>query len=143
MSLSPRMIQRWSSVAAITGSLFCFSCGDCVETPSIASISPNNAAAGSPQVVLVVTGNHFQRNSVVNWNNQPRPTTFVNGHQLTAVVSATDLTTPAVVNVTVFSPPQSQPVMFGTDSKASSSTNSLTVDCAGGVSGALPFEVNH
>jgi hypothetical protein len=142
MSLSQRVIQRLSCVVAIASSFFCCCCGDCVETPSIGSITPNNAAAGTPQVVLVVTGNHFQRNSVVNWNGEPRSTTFVNGHQLSAVVSAADLATPAVVKVTVFSPPQSQPVMFGTDSKSSSSTSSMTVDCAGGVSGALHFDVN-
>jgi len=52
------------------------------------------------------------------------------------------LVAPGVANVTVFSPPQSQPVMFGTDSKSSSSTSFVTVDCAGGVSCALHFEVN-
>jgi hypothetical protein len=142
MSFSHNVIQCWSCVVLIAGSFCCCSCGDCVETPSIRALSPNNAAAGTPQVVLVVTGNHFQRNSVVNWNTVPRPTTFVDNHQLTAVVSAADLVAPGVANVTVFSPPQSQPVMFGTDSKSSSSTSFVTVDCAGGVSGALHFEVN-
>lgn len=141
MSLT-RIIQRWSCVVAIASSFCCCSCGDCVETPSIGSISPHSTTVGTPQVVLVVTGNHFQRNSVINWNGEPRSTTFVNGHQLTAVVSAADLATPAVVDVTVFSPPQSQPVMFGADSKSSSTTSSMTVDCAGGVSGVLHFEVN-
>jgi len=121
-------------------SLGSFSCGDCVETPSISSAAPASAAVGSPGIELVVNGNHFQRDSTVNWNGTVRATTFVDGHQLKAAITAEDLATASVAQVTVFSPPQSQPVTFGTNSTSSGSTP-LKADCAGGTSRVLNFMV--
>jgi hypothetical protein len=141
MLLSQNAIQRCFCALAIACSLDFFSCGDCVETPSIASTAPTSATAGSPGLVLVVNGDHFVRNSIVKWNDTGRPTTFVNDRQLKASVSAEDLAAPVLVKVTVFSPPQSQPVMFGTSS-ASSATASVNVDCAGGTSNVFTFAIN-
>src|SRR5215472_2227519 len=113
MLFSRKAIQRCSCALALAWSFCCFSCGDCIERPSIVSTAPTSAIVGSPGLVLVVNGDHFVPNSSVNWNDVARPTTFVNDHQLRANISAEDLAAAALVNVTVFSPPQSQPVMFG------------------------------
>ena len=95
MLFSRKAIQRCSCALAIACSAGCFSCGDCVERPSIASTAPKSATVGSPTLVLVVNGDHFVRNSSVNWNDAARPTTFVNDHQLKANISAEDLATAA------------------------------------------------
>ncbi|MGA8441347.1 MAG: IPT/TIG domain-containing protein [Candidatus Sulfotelmatobacter sp.] len=141
MSFSSKAIQGCSCTLAIACSLGCFSCGDCVEAPSIASITPSSTTAGSPELALVVNGNHFQRDSIVNWNGTARATIFVNGHQLQTTITAEDLAAPAAVEITVFSPPQSQPVTFETNA-TSSATSSVKVDCAGGSSNVLNFAVN-
>ena len=140
MSLSGKVIQRCSSILAIACSLGCFSCGDCVETPSLASITPASATVGSASLILVVSGNHFEQNSTIEWNDTTLLTTFVSGSQLKATVTAEDLATAADVKVTVFSPPQSQPVTFETIA-TSSASSSVKVDCAGGASNVLSFAV--
>jgi hypothetical protein len=142
MSLSFKAIpHRIRSLALACGILGSFSCGDCVETPSVASMVPSSATVGSPEIVLVVNGDHFERTSTVEWNGSVRATTFVSGHQLQATITAEDLAAPAVVKVTVFSPPHSQPVMFGTTASGSA-TDSVKVDCAGGTSNVLNFAIN-
>jgi len=142
MSFPRTAVQRCLCAVAIVG---CFSCGDCVETPSIASIAPTSATAGSTELVLVVNGNDFQRNSTIQWNDASRGTTFVNSHQLTATIPAADLVMPAVAKVTVVSPPPSRTVTFGAPTAApttSSAPNTVKMDCVGGTSNALNFAIN-
>jgi hypothetical protein len=141
VSFSGKEIQRCSYALLIAYSLGCFSCGDCVETPSIASITPTSATVGSPPLVLVVNGNNLRPNSTVNWNGIAAATIFVNGHQLKATIPAEDLAAPAVVKITVFSPPQSFATSFET-SGTPPATSSVTGDCAGGTSNVLNFTVN-
>ena len=129
-------------LVVIAMTLGALSCGDCVETPSVASIAPSNAVAGSAGLVLIVNGNHFRRDSVVNWNGTTRATTFVSGHQLNAAIGAGDLAAPALAEITVFSPPQSQPVTFGSNTASSTTSASMKGDCVGGTSRALSFAVN-
>ena len=125
---------------AIAGSGF--SCGDCVQTPSVSAISPPNVTAGSAGIVLVVTGDHFQHDSTINWNGMPRTTTFVSSQQLTATITTADLAQPATVQVTVISPPQSQPVSFGSGGTSSGPSTSVQMDCGGGTSNAASFAIN-
>jgi len=125
---------------AMACSLVAFSCGDCVETPSLASIKPTSAIAGSASLKLVVNGNHFEQNSTIVWNNTALLTTFVSGRQLKATVTAEDLATAAEVKVTDFSPPQSQSVTFETNA-TSSAASSVKMDCVGGTSNVLNFAV--
>ena len=142
MSLSAKKLRLQACAIAIACCVGGVSCGDCVETPSVSSIAPASAAVGSPGIELVVSGNHFQRNSTVNWNGRARATTFVSGDQLKAAVTAEDLATASLAQVTVLSPPQSQPVTFGTTA-ASSGTSSMKADCVGGTSRVLNFVVGH
>jgi hypothetical protein len=140
MSFPRTAVQHCLCALAIVG---CFSCGDCVETPSIASLAPTNATAGSTELVLVVNGNDFQRNSTIQWNGAARTTTFVSGHQVTATIPAADLAMPAVATVTVLSPPPSRPVTFGTTAPTTSSaTTAVKMNCVGGTSNALNFAIN-
>jgi uncharacterized repeat protein (TIGR01451 family) len=70
--------------------------------PQISGISPGAVAAGGPQFTLTVHGSGFSPTSVVQFNGVPRTTTYVNSSTLTSVVSSTDIATPAMVQVTVF-----------------------------------------
>jgi hypothetical protein len=72
--------------------------------PTISSISPATAVAGSGGFTLVITGTNFVTNSVVRWNGNDRPTTFVSSTQLTAAIPASDVATAGTANVTVFNP---------------------------------------
>jgi hypothetical protein len=81
-----------------------------------------------------------EQNSIVKWNGSALVTTFVNGSQLRAVVTAEEMATAAEASVTVFTPPQSQPVTFEAN-VTSSAGSSLKVGCSGGTSNALNFKV--
>jgi uncharacterized protein (TIGR03437 family) len=72
--------------------------------PVVTGLSPAAVLFGSPAFAMQVTGNNFVENSVVRWNGQDRPTTFVNSTQLTALISAADVAVAANVPVTVFNP---------------------------------------
>jgi hypothetical protein len=73
------------------------------------SISPTSAAAGSPDLTLVITGSNFDGAGVirsravwiVNGITSPLSTTFVSDKQLTAVVPAALLASPVEAEVAV------------------------------------------
>ena len=50
------------------------------------------------------TKTEFTPNSEVRWNGAARPTTFVSNSQLTAAISAADVSTVADIQVTVYDP---------------------------------------
>ena len=88
--------------------------------PSLTSLNPPSAIAGSVGFTLTVTGSNFINGSVVRWNNSDRVTTFVSGTQLQATITTSDIATAGTASVSVFN---SSP--------------------GGGVSGALSFTINN
>jgi hypothetical protein len=84
--------------------------------PRITSITPNQLTAGSPNFTLTVNGVNFVADSVVRWNGQARPTTFVSSTQLAAQIPASDVAAGGMASVTVFTPPagggESNPAAF-------------------------------
>ena len=84
--------------------------------PRITALNPKEGAFGGPDFTLTVAGTNFATDSVVRWNGQPRPTTFVGSTQVTAQIPASDLTVLGPATVTVFTPPagggESNPVTF-------------------------------
>ncbi len=64
-------------------------------------VVPVAAPPGSPGFTLTVNGSGFVPQSTVNWNGSPRPTAFGSSSQLTATISATDVSTPATALITV------------------------------------------
>jgi hypothetical protein len=60
-------------------------------SPLIQSISPRIVKPGSSATTITITGSGFDKNSVVQWNSSPRPTTFVSATQLQVLLSAADL----------------------------------------------------
>src|SRR5271157_864401 len=73
--------------------------------PSITSISPSSITAGGPTFTLTVNGSgYLAANSVVQVNGSNRPTVFKSAIQLTATIFATDIASPATLQITVFNP---------------------------------------
>ena len=73
-------------------------------SPSISSLSPSTAAAGSTDLEMAVRGSGFVSTSVVEWNGNPRATSFISGSQVIALIPAADLAMSGTANVTVTNP---------------------------------------
>ncbi|HEX8209948.1 MAG TPA: IPT/TIG domain-containing protein [Longimicrobium sp.] len=73
------------------------------RAPVLSSISPDTATAGRADVAFSVRGSGFGRESVVNWNSTPLPTTFVNKKELRATVPQAQLSEGGQVSITVAS----------------------------------------
>jgi phage terminase Nu1 subunit (DNA packaging protein) len=86
--------------------------------PSITALVPSSVVAGSQGFTLSVTGSRFVSGAVVRWNGSARPTTFVNGNEVDAAISASDILEAKTVPITVRNPD-------------------------GGISNALNFAVNN
>ncbi|MCU1334751.1 MAG: glycosyl hydrolase, partial [Bryobacterales bacterium] len=72
------------------------------QQPLISSITPSTANAGSPELPITITGSGFGSSTVVRWNGQNRPTTFVDGNHLTVKVPASDLARVGRASLTAF-----------------------------------------
>jgi len=72
--------------------------------PSLSSISPTSAPAGSGDFTLTVNGSDFISSSSVRWAGANRTTTFVSATQLTAAIAAADVATGGTFDVTVSNP---------------------------------------
>jgi hypothetical protein len=59
--------------------------------PSVSSLNPASVRPGSPSISLTVLGANFAADSVVQWNGDNRPTTFVNANTLRADIADDDL----------------------------------------------------
>jgi hypothetical protein len=112
------------------------SCGGCPPTPSITSISPSSATAGAAGFSLTVNGNNFSSNAVAVWDGSPLTTSFVNGNQLTAAISATQIAQPDTALVYVYNPTGGIQTV-GTGSVTASNTNSCSAEGSNAVSFAV------
>ena len=72
--------------------------------PTITSLSPTGAKAGSSPFTLTVTGTNFTAVSKIQWNGVNKTTTFYSSVKLTASILSADIKNPDLVNVTVFNP---------------------------------------
>jgi len=72
--------------------------------PAVSSLSPATVTVGGAAFNLTVTGTGFDGASVVQWNGSPRTTTLVSATQLTAAITAADITTTGNVSITVATP---------------------------------------
>jgi uncharacterized protein (TIGR03437 family) len=73
-------------------------------TPALTSISPSAVPVGGQAFTLTANGSGFAITSRLRVNGQDRPTTLVNGTQLTAQIPASDIANSGVLNITVFTP---------------------------------------
>ncbi len=74
------------------------------NVPQIARLDPDSTIVGSAARTLTVTGTDFVNGAKVRWSGVDRPTTFISSTQLQAAISASDVVTPGMVQVTVVNP---------------------------------------
>lgn len=72
--------------------------------PSISSISPSAATAGGAAFTLTVNGTNFIAGSAVQLSGSNRTTTFVSATQLTASITAADISSAGTPPITVDNP---------------------------------------
>ncbi len=66
---------------------------------------PQAVLPASGQFTLKVYGANFVQGAVVNWNRQPRKTTFISARELQATILASDVAKPTAGYITVTNPP--------------------------------------
>lgn len=105
--------------------------------PTLSSISPNTATAGSASIPITITGTNFiqgadaAHSSQVNWNTTSQTSltiTSANSTQIQATVPATLLATAMTATVTVYNPPLPPP-------------SGCVVNCGNGGGGTSPCPV--
>jgi hypothetical protein len=72
--------------------------------PSISSLNPGSSVMGAAGLTMTVTGQNLTSDSKVIWNGVALPTTYQSATELTAEVSASDVSSLGVNFVTVSSP---------------------------------------
>lgn len=103
--------------------------------PTLSSISPSAATAGSGPITLTATGSSFMSNSVLQVNGAARSTTFISGTQLSTTLTSSDLATVGSLAITASTPGggTSSALTFTINNPAPSlSTISPTTVTAGG-----------
>jgi len=95
------------------------------NAPTIVSLFPSSAIAGSPAFLLTVTGTQFDPAALVKFNGTALATTFVSSTQLQAAVPAGDILSPGAASITVANP---------TGSGGTSSSWTLFIGASGGIS---------
>jgi hypothetical protein len=66
---------------------------------------PQAVPPGGADFTLKVYGANFVPGSVVNWNQQPRTTTYVSGHEVDATILSSDIASNTAGYITVTNPP--------------------------------------
>jgi hypothetical protein len=99
--------NRRTVVPASAGLLFPFNITAIAVAPepAIISLAPASATVGDPGFTLTVNGTGFINGTVVRFNGQVRPTTFVSATQVTAAIPASDVSVVGLFDVTVSNPP--------------------------------------
>ena len=113
-------------------------------TPTLTSINPSSAVAGSAAFTMTLNGTNFQQSSRVNWNSTALNTSFVSATQLLADVPASLIAQPNVTaSVTVVTPNQatSNALSFAVTYPAITLTSISPTSAAAG-SPALALTVN-
>ncbi|HEY6766090.1 MAG TPA: VCBS repeat-containing protein [Candidatus Sulfotelmatobacter sp.] len=73
--------------------------------PQIAGpVQPMAVAPGSAAFTLTVYGANFVPGAVVNWNGQPRTTSFISARELQAQILASDVAKPTAAVITAINP---------------------------------------
>jgi IPT/TIG domain len=79
--------------------------GPNAASPSVGSLDPSSAAAGSADTQVLVKGSGFVTNSTVLWNSVPVATAYVSSSAVVAMIPAADLATAGTADVSVMNPP--------------------------------------
>lgn len=102
-SLSRRLLPAiLAGVCAVVFPRLAYSSSNPV--PYLNPIQPDAAVPGGSAFTLTVTGTGFVSGAFVEWNGSARATTFVNGSQLTAAITAADIASPTTATINVVNP---------------------------------------
>jgi hypothetical protein len=72
--------------------------------PAIAVLEPSSATVGSPGLMLTVEGSGFMSGSIVQFDGENKPTTYMGPNMLQASIAADDLMSAGAHTVTVLNP---------------------------------------
>jgi PKD repeat protein len=72
--------------------------------PVLSSISPSSIIAGSPEFTLTLNGDNFISTSIVSFNNQQYPVTFISKNQIKSTIPASAITASGIYPVKVINP---------------------------------------
>ncbi|MFZ0321498.1 MAG: hypothetical protein WAL56_20405 [Candidatus Sulfotelmatobacter sp.] len=81
--------------------------------PSITELAPDNTNSGGAAFTLTVNGSNFSSKAAINWNGTAQTTTYVSTSQLSAAISAADISAPTTVPITVTNPSTSGTGVYG------------------------------
>jgi YVTN family beta-propeller protein len=79
--------------------------GNSIPAPDLQLIFPDVVVAGQDSLILQLSGSDFTPLSTVRVDNTDQVTTFLTPSELTTVIAASALATPAARKITVFTPP--------------------------------------
>jgi hypothetical protein len=101
-----RRLKSVAALTALTASLLVAGAfGQNNPVPQIVGpVHPDAVAPGSGSFTLSVYGANFVSGAVVNWNYQPRTTTFISAHEVQAQILATDVEKNTAGFITVTNP---------------------------------------
>ena len=74
------------------------------QAPVITSLNPGFVAAGSGATTIAITGTNFRTGATAQWNGAPRSATLASGTSMTIALTAADVATPQVGQITVTNP---------------------------------------
>ncbi len=100
-----RILKSAAALAALTASLLVAGAFAQNPVPQIVGpVHPDAVAPGGGDFTLSVYGANFVPGAVVNWNYQPRSTTYISGHELQAQILSADIAKNTAGYVTVANP---------------------------------------
>jgi len=73
-------------------------------SPTLSSLSPSSASAGSPDLEVLVSGSGFVQSSVGEWNGSTLATAFLSSSQLIVLIPASDLAMSTSADIDVTNP---------------------------------------
>jgi hypothetical protein len=108
------MVRRYLFVLASFSACFGLGCGGGSSTgsttptqnpaPTLTSVSPTSAIAGSAAISLTATGTGFISSSTIQWNGTALATSYVSSTSVTAQIPVSDLTASGTATITVQNP---------------------------------------
>jgi hypothetical protein len=103
-TIVPGVVRPQGAPSGTTSNSLTFTINAANPLPTLTSLVPNSAAAGSAAFTLTLNGTNFISTSVVQWNGSARTTTFVNSGQVTAAITAADIASSGTASLTVVNP---------------------------------------
>ena len=95
------------------------------KIPAITWVNPAVMAKGGSGCTLAVMGSGFSQQGVVQWNGQPRSTTWVSDARLQAMIPSSDLASAGLALVTV-----ANPMAEGGTSRSTTSPGTPSTSCS-------------